>query len=94
MSAPIESGMGSSAPGLERDLAPTALEQVAVLEQAHELLGEERVAAAALEESGLQVGRAATWRRGGPGQLGGLLAGERAEGEARGRGDEARAGAG
>ena len=52
MSAPIESGSGTSAPCLERDPAAAALEQAAVLEQAHELLGEERVAAAALEDAG------------------------------------------
>ena len=81
MSAPIESGSGTSASWLERDPAAAALEQAAVLEQAHELLGEERVAAAALEDQGLEVGGQRLGAEAGAGQLGGLLAGERAEGE-------------
>ena len=57
ISACTESGNGTSAPSRSRQLEPSCDEQVAVLQQAHELLREERVATGALEDRLLQLGR-------------------------------------
>ena len=79
---------------LEGDLAGALFEEAAVLQEADELLGKERVAAAALEDQGLQVGGQRPGTEASAGELGGLLAGERAEGKLSGRCNEARAGTG
>ena len=80
--------------GLESDLAGALFEEAAVLQQSDEFLGEEWVAAAALEDQRLQVGGQRLGAQPRAGQLGGLFAGERAERKMSGRLNEARAGAG
>ena len=54
ISALMDAGVGSLGAGLESDSAAAALKQAAVLEEAHEFLGEQGVAAAPLEQCGLQ----------------------------------------
>ena len=87
-------GHGHVDAGLQRDLAAAVIEEVAVLEQPDQLLGEQRVAAGALEQHGLQARRQRLGAQAGEDERPRLLAGERAEIEARGAGDEAGPGAG
>ena len=65
--------------GLESDPAGALFQEAAVLQQPDELLGEERVAARAIQDQRLQVGGQRLGAQPGAGQLGGLLAGEGAE---------------
>ena len=92
ISAPMESGSGISAPSLSR-LAAAGDQQVTVLQQPHELLGEEGVAAGGLEELGLELRRQRLGAEAGDYKSACLLAGERAEGKVCGRRHKASAGA-
>ena len=78
---------------LERGLPAAVRQQVAVLQQADRLLGEQGVAAGALEQRGLEAHGQGLGAQAGEHQLGGLVAAERAEREAFGGGHKAGAAA-